>query len=92
MQTPPQSLEELERALAFVAAVVVRYGEAYAPILDRLDREVEAARRNGATARARRILDEFRASAATNEPIRLTVELPRQIEDGGSNAIRESQD
>lgn len=78
MQTPP-SLEQLERALAFVAHIVVRHGEQYAPILDRLEREVEIARRDGATARAKRILEEFRARAASTEPIRLEADTPRQI-------------
>ena len=80
MQTPP-SLEKLEQALAFMAQIVLRHGEVYAPILDRLEREVEAARRNGATARAQRILEEFRARASSPEPIRLECEPPRQIDD-----------
>jgi hypothetical protein len=81
MQNPPPSLDKLERALAYVAAVVVRYGEAYAPILERLEREVEAARSNGATARARRILDEYRRKGAAAEPIRLAAALQCQIND-----------
>ena len=57
-----------------MAHIVVRHGERYAPILDRLEREVEAARRDGATARARRILKEFQNKAASAEPIRLESE------------------
>ncbi|AHB48163.1 hypothetical protein W911_06850 [Hyphomicrobium nitrativorans NL23] len=83
MQSPP-SLEKLEQALAFVAQIVLRHGEVYAPILDRLEREVEAARRNGATARAKRILEEFRAKNALAEPIQLTGEAPRQINHNSS--------
>ena len=80
MQTPP-SLEKLEWALVFMAQIVLRHGETYAPILERLEREVEAARRDGATARAKRILEEFRARSAAAEPIRLMSEPTRQIND-----------
>jgi len=51
------SLERLERALAKAALVVVMYGEVFAPILERLEREVEAVRRNDPVDRARRILE-----------------------------------
>jgi hypothetical protein len=50
------SLERLERALAVVAYVVLRHGAVYAPILERLEREVELARRNDPLTRAKRIL------------------------------------
>lgn len=57
-----------------MAQIVLRHGETYAPILERLEREVEIARRDGATARARRILQEFQNKAASAEPIRLESE------------------
>lgn len=79
-------LERLERALAFVAALIVRDGDQYAPVLDRLERELEAARRNSATARAKRILEEFREKAATAEPIRLTSDPPRQLTEGNQQS------
>lgn len=77
MQASHPSLETLERALVFMAQIVLRHGETYAPILERLEREVEAARSNGATARAKRILEEFRARVPSTEPIRLECEPAR---------------
>lgn len=53
------SLERLERALAVVAYVVVRHGAVYAPILERLEREVEAARRDDPINRAKAILKRY---------------------------------
>lgn len=48
---------ETERALAVMAYVVLRHGDAYAPLLDRLEREVEEERRQASHSdRARRIL------------------------------------
>lgn len=58
------SLERLERALAINAYLVVRYGERYAHTLERLEREVEEARRNGVIDRARRILEDYKATGA----------------------------
>lgn len=46
----------LERALVVMAYVVVRHGPTYAPILRRLERELEAVNLNEDVARARRIL------------------------------------
>lgn len=60
------SLERLERALAVVAYIVVRHGNVYAPILERLEREVEAARRNDPTVRAQRILEAYTAVGGLN--------------------------
>lgn len=79
MQASSPSLEALERALVFMAHIVLRHGETYAPILERLEREVEAARRDGATARAKRILEEFQSKAASAEPIRLESKPTRLI-------------
>lgn len=40
---------ELERALAVAAYLVVRHGDAYVPVLERLEREMEAAQRKSDT-------------------------------------------
>lgn len=54
---PLPSVEELEEALAVVAYIVLRHGDVYAPIMDRLQREVEEARRRVPSGdRARQIL------------------------------------
>lgn len=58
MSTSPHiSDERLERALLAAALVVETYGEVYAPVFERLEREV-AARKNADSpvARARRLL------------------------------------
>lgn len=50
-------IADLEKALAVVAYIVLRHGDAYAPLLDRLEREVEEARRRTSHRdRAQRIL------------------------------------
>jgi hypothetical protein len=53
------TLERLERALALAAYIVVRYGKVYAPILERLEREVEAARKDDPVVRARKVLESY---------------------------------
>lgn len=51
------TLADLEDALAIAAYVVVRHGDAYVPLLDRLEQEVEAERRKCSDRdRAQRIL------------------------------------
>lgn len=52
-------LEELKDALKVVAYAVMRFGNVYAPIMARLEREVEAARREDPRLRARRILEDY---------------------------------
>lgn len=42
---PPPSIAELENALRVLAFGVVRYGDAYVPIMERLEAELEAARK-----------------------------------------------
>lgn len=55
MSTPV--VQELEQALAMVAYIVLRHGDAYSPLLDRLEREVnEAKRASSYRARAHAIL------------------------------------
>ena len=52
-------IERLERALVLVAYIVVRHGPIYAPYIDRLERELEMARQNDPTERAKRILETY---------------------------------
>lgn len=48
---------EIEQALALTAYIVLRHGDAYAPLLDRLEREMEEVRRRASHQdRAQRIL------------------------------------
>jgi hypothetical protein len=60
------SLERLERALAVVAYIVLRHGAVYAPILERLEREVEVARRDDPMIRAKRILEGYTDAGGRN--------------------------
>jgi hypothetical protein len=52
-------IEALERALALAAYIVLRHGPIYAPYNDRLERELENARKNDPTERAKRILQTY---------------------------------
>ena len=52
-------IERLERALAMAAYIVLRHGPVYATYIDRLERELAAARRNDPTERAKRILQTY---------------------------------
>jgi len=56
---PVRLIERIERALTLAAYVVVRHGPVYAPLLDRLEWELDAARLNDPTERARRILEAY---------------------------------
>ena len=58
--------ERLERALVYAAYIVVRYGPQYAPIVERLERELEAARREDPVERAKRILERYTADGGRN--------------------------
>ena len=51
--------ERIERALALAAAIVIEHGPVYAPYLDRLERELDLARKTDPAARARRILEAY---------------------------------
>lgn len=64
------TLKELEDALKVVAYCVLRCGTVYAPILERLEREVEMARQQDPMMRARRIL-----AAYTDEGARKAIRL-----------------
>ncbi len=59
---PAPLIERMERALQLAAFVVVRHGPVYAPLFDRLERELEAARRSDPTERAKRILEAYAAA------------------------------
>ncbi|MGE3701358.1 MAG: hypothetical protein AB7G08_21540 [Hyphomicrobiaceae bacterium] len=50
------SIERIERTLKVAAYVVVRYGKAYAPHVERLEGEFKRARGNDPIAKARAIL------------------------------------
>ena len=50
------SLEELHYALSVVAYAITRHGAVYAPILDRLERDIEIAGKRDPLVRARAIL------------------------------------
>ncbi len=53
----PITIERIERALVYAAYVVVRYGPQFAPIVERLEHELEAAKKSeDAVAHARQIL------------------------------------
>lgn len=67
--------ERLERALVAAAFVVEMYGVVYAPIFERLEREVEARKNaDGPRARARRLLESRTVDGFTPtlEPERLS--------------------
>jgi hypothetical protein len=49
-------IEQVERALALAAYIVLRHGSVYAPYIDRLERELESTRKNHPIERAKRIL------------------------------------
>jgi hypothetical protein len=52
-------IQRLERAFALDAYIVLRHGLVYAPYIDRLERELEVARRSSPTDRAKRILETY---------------------------------
>jgi hypothetical protein len=59
------TIERIERAIAAVSYAIVMDGPVYAPILERLEREIAALRAgDDAVARARRHLDRLRDQAA----------------------------
>lgn len=59
MTPAPPDLADLERHLVFAAWIVVRFGPVYAPVLERVEAEIEARKRADAPVdRARRLLAE----------------------------------
>jgi len=73
MARMPLTPERIGRALVIIARVVLRHGPQYAALLERLEKDLETARRHDPAERARQILQAYTA-------------------DGGTNAIRSSQD
>jgi hypothetical protein len=59
-------IEQVERALALAAYIVLRHGPIYAPYIDRLESELDAARRNDPTERAKRILKTYTVEGGRN--------------------------
>ena len=59
-------VERLERALVLVARIVLLHGAVYAPYIDRLEMELERARRNDPLERARRILANYTVDGDEN--------------------------
>lgn len=58
----PITFQEIEEAMVYVAYLVEKYGDAHAPVLDRLEREFEAARlKEQPREKARRILEQHAA-------------------------------
>ena len=56
----------LEHALVLAAYIVLRHGSVYAPYVDRLEKELDAARRNDPTERAKSILETYTAAGGRN--------------------------
>ena len=56
----------LEHAIVLAAYIVLRHGTVYAPYIDRLEKELEAARRSDPTEHARRILETYTAAGGRN--------------------------
>lgn len=72
-RAPAKELLGLDQALAVVAYVVLRHGDVYAPLLDRLEHEIEQERSKVSTReRAQRILSAF----------------PRTVTEGGRRDAR----
>jgi hypothetical protein len=59
-------VERLERALVLAARIVLLHGAVYAPYIDRLEMELERARRNDPLERARRILEIYTVDGDEN--------------------------
>lgn len=54
------TIERIQRALVTCAYIVLRHGTVYAPIMDRLEAELEAAKQRGDPRdRARRVLEAY---------------------------------
>jgi hypothetical protein len=68
-RNPPDdvTIERLERALAAISYAILLDGPIYAPVLERLEREIAAMRANeDAVSRARQYLEQFRDQAAAS--------------------------
>lgn len=65
------SIEELEAYRVFAAYIVSEFGAQYVGVLDRIEQELEKARREDPVARARRVLDGAMRSAQICDGVRL---------------------
>jgi hypothetical protein len=59
-------VERIERALVLAAQIVLQHGPVYAPYIDRLEMELEKARRNDPAERAKRILERYTVEGDAN--------------------------
>jgi len=59
-------VERIERALVLAAQIVLQHGPVYAPYIDRLEMELEKARKTDPTERAKRILERYTVDGAEN--------------------------
>lgn len=60
--------QDIERSIRTVASLIDRFGDAYWPILERLEQELESRR-----SRAARLQRYLRAEASGNDPLEITV-------------------
>ena len=59
-------VERLERALVLAVQIVLQHGAVYAPYIDRLEIELEKARKTDPTERAKRILERYTVDGDEN--------------------------
>ncbi|WP_409562638.1 hypothetical protein [Hyphomicrobium sp. MC8b] len=65
-----EHIARIERALVLAAYIVLRHGDVYAPYINRLEKELAAARADDPAARARRILEDHAKPIAAAPPQR----------------------
>jgi hypothetical protein len=65
-ETTMPLVERIERALVLAAQIVLQHGPVYAPYIDRLEMELEKARKNDPTERAKRILERYTVDGEIN--------------------------
>jgi hypothetical protein len=61
------TIGRLEHTLVLAAYIVLRHRAIYAPYVDRLEKELETARRNDPTEHAKRILETYTAKGGRSE-------------------------
>lgn len=80
LSQPPKDtrsrLEQLEHALFVMAEIVLLHGPVYAPYLDRLEKEIELARKGNPADRAKAIMLAYRARLPQEPPRPLKTETP----------------
>ena len=71
------SVDTLRAYRVFIAWVVVEYGPGYAPLLDRVERDLEEAKRLDPVQRARNVLEEpIWVAEISRDPIRGSLPPP----------------